>query len=277
MSTERGKPMATMITNAALVAAGKRKLESVKTAPISYAQMDCQALVEALLIECGVPEKECNLSGRNAHWRKCVWRGSPEECVKQFGCVPGGAGVFIVEEQSDSTPAKYRGDGMKDATHMGVYLGGSSTINSSEKNGGVCESTKFNGKKSVPNGGWNSIGLFPWVDYCLSSEQQEALTESTDSETDADVTSAAVDVTAFYTVKRGCKGGAVRRLQTWLLDLGYDLGTYGSDGDFGAATDTAVKAFQQAKGLSVDGIVGQKTWAALAEAREVAASANAGE
>ncbi|MPM84008.1 hypothetical protein SDC9_131078 [bioreactor metagenome] len=35
------------------------------------------------------------------------------------------------------------------------------------------------------------------------------------------------------------------------------------DGDFGAKTDIAVKAYQKAKGLLVDGIVGNKTWAAL--------------
>ena len=35
------------------------------------------------------------------------------------------------------------------------------------------------------------------------------------------------------------------------------------DGDFGVKTKAAVMAFQKAKGLVVDGIVGTKTWSKL--------------
>ena len=52
-------------------------------------------------------------------------------------------------------------------------------------------------------------------------------------------------------------------LQTKLKNLGYDLGRWGIDGDYGTATQAAVRAFQKDRGLVDDGICGPKTWAAL--------------
>jgi N-acetylmuramoyl-L-alanine amidase len=47
--------------------------------------------------------------------------------------------------------------------------------------------------------------------------------------------------------------------------LGYGCGTEQAD-EFGAPTGVAVRAFQTARGLRVDGICGDQTWAALVEA-----------
>lgn len=66
-------------------------------------------------------------------------------------------------------------------------------------------------------------------------------------------------------VKFGSNGKAVKELQEKLMQLGYKLPLYGADGDFGAETQKAVRAFQQANGLEVDGIVGPITWAKLEE------------
>lgn len=68
------------------------------------------------------------------------------------------------------------------------------------------------------------------------------------------------------TVRRGSTGEDVVYVQTRLIELGYDLSPYGADGKFGAKTEEAVKAFQRANGLELDGIVGKRTYAALDEA-----------
>jgi hypothetical protein len=58
----------------------------------------------------------------------------------------------------------------------------------------------------------------------------------------------------------GMRGATVRDLQTMLTSLGYGAA---ADGIFGSRTERAVKAFQRAKGLGVDGIVGPATYAKL--------------
>ena len=65
------------------------------------------------------------------------------------------------------------------------------------------------------------------------------------------------------TLKQGSKGSDVKELQTTLINAGYDVGSSGADGIFGTKTAEAVKAYQKANGLSVDGIVGSQTWGSL--------------
>ena len=69
-------------------------------------------------------------------------------------------------------------------------------------------------------------------------------------------------------LKRGSVGADVKQLQMYLIQLGYDLGKWGADGEFGDATEIAVKAFQKDKGLETDGQYGEKTHEALLQALE---------
>ena len=262
----------TKITNAALIAA----CEQMLTENIAYTTLDCQAAVEEALRRAGVPLSECNLGGSNAHYRNCLWRGLPERLIDLLGVKEVPAGFFMFIVLASGEPAKYQGDGYGNADHMGIYMGGGQTFNSSSSRGGVEISTKFGGKKAVPNGGWNMVGWSEWVDCGLTAEQVATLkSDGNYSGTDGADTTSAVEQTApsapeqtdtsgFYTVKRGCKGGAVERLQTWLVELGFTLSV---DHDFGPTTEAMVKVFQRDHGLTMDGIVGPKTWAALAQAR----------
>ena len=58
----------------------------------------------------------------------------------------------------------------------------------------------------------------------------------------------------------------VKKVQQALSDLGYDLGEFGVDGNIGSKTLAAIKAFQEANKLTVDGIVGPETLGALEKA-----------
>lgn len=68
------------------------------------------------------------------------------------------------------------------------------------------------------------------------------------------------DAKHYPVLRRGSKSDAVEALQARLRRAGFPLTI---DGDFGAATELAVKAFQQRAGLLADGIVGPKSWSAL--------------
>ncbi len=63
-------------------------------------------------------------------------------------------------------------------------------------------------------------------------------------------------------LRSGMHGPVVRELQERLTSAGF---TTVPDGAFGATTEHAVRAFQDARGLLVDGICGPETWGALVE------------
>jgi Putative peptidoglycan binding domain len=66
------------------------------------------------------------------------------------------------------------------------------------------------------------------------------------------------------TLKPGDKGAQVTALQRALAKLGYSPGK--PDGVYGAATQRALTAFQEANNLAADGILGSQTLAALVSA-----------
>jgi peptidoglycan hydrolase-like protein with peptidoglycan-binding domain/ElaB/YqjD/DUF883 family membrane-anchored ribosome-binding protein len=75
--------------------------------------------------------------------------------------------------------------------------------------------------------------------------------------------SPAKPVAATFTgiLQMGSRGPEVARMQQELASKGFDPG--GVDGIFGARTQAALKAFQQSRGLQVDGVFGPQSAAAL--------------
>lgn len=155
-----------------------------------YSAMDCQAFAERVLADCGLRK---NLPGSNAWYREILrngWAGTPEECRKRYGKIPPGAFLFILEP-SGGEPAKYRGDGVGNASHIGLFTGltgkemaglaaragvrgaaawnyGDGAVHSSASRGRVCTS-RFRGK-SIP-GGWNRVGLWSRIEYGIQDTE----------------------------------------------------------------------------------------------------------
>lgn len=70
-------------------------------------------------------------------------------------------------------------------------------------------------------------------------------------------------MTDRFRIARGDEGEAVRDLQHRLATLGFEVAEAGI---FGGNTESAVRAFQTARGLRVDGLCGRQTWSSLVEA-----------
>ncbi len=170
------------------VAAACALAEQARQSPIPYVLggmtltgMDCQGLCEYLLTRCGVGKKECNLAGSNAHYRACRWVGTFEACRAAYGDIPQGAWLFILK-QDGREPARYHGDGVGNASHVGVYLGNGQALQSSASRGGVVV-TAFDGK--AHSGSWNRVGLPKWIDYGEAGEAQNAPAQQAEGDTPA--------------------------------------------------------------------------------------------
>ena len=121
--------------------------------------------------------------------------------------------------------------------HIGVYIGGGYTI---EMKGFAYDCVK----NKVTSGPWTEWGRLP--DSMIRYDGEFPQVKPGDR-----------------TLKRGMAGADVKALQEELMKRGYSVGASGADGDFGRDTERAVRLFQADNGLVVDGIVGEKTWAAL--------------
>ena len=142
----------------------------------------------------------------------------------------------------DSLP-ELPGVALRSDGHVGVYIGGGYAVEERGFNYG-CVKTRVSSRN------WTHWYKLPFIDYGEGAEHVPA-TEYT---------------LGSRLLKKGMEGSDVKTLQELLLQLGYALSRYGADGEFGAETETAVKAFQTAEGLEVDGKYGEKSHAALMDA-----------
>lgn len=140
--------------------------------------------------------------------------------------------------------------------HIGVYIGNGLAVECTPSWGNGVQITSCNtAKQGIHRRNWTKHGKLPYVEYSVESVEKPETTKNSESE---------VCIVEVKQLKKGSKGEPVKALQRMLWAMGYELGNNNPiDGDFGSKTDGAVRAYQRNKGLTVDGVVGPKTWAKL--------------
>lgn len=124
--------------------------------------------------------------------------------------------------------------------HVGVYIGDGEVVEARGHAFGVV-------KTRLSSGGWDRWGFCPYIEETKETEETKK----------GDFT------VEMRNLKKGCKGEDVRALQILLIGNGVSCGSFGADGDFGGATESAVREYQLQKRLVVDGIAGKNTMSSL--------------
>lgn len=175
------------------------------------------------------------VSGANSQWTKTAW--DQKGTIDTLPDVPG---VILYHENSKGR-----------MSHTGVYIGGGYAVEAKDAKSGTV-------KTAVKDRTWTHWAALPGV---LSGEVVNitpAPAKPAEPTKESQTQATATGVISMSTLRNGSKGTQVRVLQWLLNENGYDAGTV--DGIFGSNTLKAVKAFQKAAGLAVDGVVGKNTW-----------------
>lgn len=171
---------------------------------------------------------------------------------KAHGCPDKGTdGMFVYAKQKgmawgtiDTLP-EVVGLALRKAGHVGYYTGNGYAVEWKGFTYG-CIRTKVDGR------GWTEWYQLPFINYDDRPLPQPDSTVKPE---------AAVPRNLYYCASSRMTGEDVRELQAALIKRGFACGKI--DGIFGVKTDAAVRAFQAAYYLVVDGIVGTKTRNAL--------------
>lgn len=125
--------------------------------------------------------------------------------------------------------------------HVGVYIGGDEVIEARGHKYGVV-------KTKLQDRGWKWWGKHPLIEYATADDLQTV----------------SIDLPVL---RKGMKGlDAIKALQRTLKAMGYkglDGKALVIDGSYGGNTVYAVKTFQNAHGLTADGVAGKDTYTAL--------------
>lgn len=112
------------------------------------------------------------------------------------------------------------------------------------------------------SGNWYKISYGNKTGYVSKSYIS---TKSSGKSSSSSTSSSGSKVSTNSTLKSGASGSDVKNLQKKLKALGYYSGSI--TGKYNSATETAVKKFQKAKGLTADGVAGPTTLKAINNAK----------
>lgn len=193
------------------------------------------------------------LSGKQSSCEGCKWKGALAfDCrgfthwaLLQVGIKIDGGGATTQYNTKANWTQRGTIDAMPDLVccvfkqkdgkmqHTGLHIGGGKIIH--------CSTTVKEGKTTDKG----------WTHYAVPAGLY-----------DGQETTTAEPVEVLATLHKGSQGSAVSALQTMLNRLGFDSGKV--DGIYGTKTMAAVRSFQEANGLTVDGIAGEQTLTTLA-------------
>ncbi len=161
-----------MKPSGALVA---QKAVEIWTRRPTYKQMDCQAFVEQAVKDAG---GRMDYAGSNDMARNAVcWTGTIENAKIAGKLVPG-AGLLIHEDDESGLPAKYRGDGLGDFSHVGLYLGDEYAVSDKPKGSIInkkCDCVHSSSSMGRVAGttlknGWTHVVWFKEIDYGVEAK-----------------------------------------------------------------------------------------------------------
>lgn len=211
-------------------------------------------------------------------YKAILWGWTGDTSKEKGGAVYGTNGVpdrsadgifnLCLNKSSDFSIIK-PGEAVWIPGHFGLYVGDNLVVECTPT---WADGVQFSGLLNVkamdgyPDRRWNQHGFLPWVDYNNVDNITTELSGGAKPETSVQPSKSSV-------LKKGDKGADVKEMQKNLIKLGYDLGAYADDGDFGSKTDEAVRKFQKDNRLTVDGEYGPLSKAAMTTALKKIGSA----
>lgn len=201
---------------------------------VQYTDAWCATFVSTVAIVCGLTDimpTECSCSKMTALYQSL---GRWEE---SDGYSPAPGDLIMYDWQDNG-----KGDNTGNPDHVGIVekvVGGYMTIIEGNYSSMVKRRTLAVDGKYIRG-------------YCLPDYASKATVTTTED-----------NIMQIPALKKGSKGDTVRAMQTLLIGYGYTCGCCGTDGDFGEATEAALRNFQMDNRLIVNGICGLKDWAKL--------------